>query len=594
MYTSKQVATTETVAMPIVLDVAPRPDPKSGISVIASFQASNNTSHCSKGRFCCLERNVSLSQSIIWKMQKNYYISRGLDAWNLENSVVDPAAGTDIRTPFYSTSNIGIATAYAQVVFSRILESINSGQINSNFPVYIIELGSGHGVFSGKFASRLQGLFDSICTRSSEYNIAIRKIRVVLVLTDVNVKEIISLLRSSDSSLSRFCVKRPFCDVNQMSLVSDDLCSDNEQNVFVDCAEFNAEIDCAIHLIHAEVNLAPIGFKQSKNAIFIAANYIFDSLRADAFKLMPDLSLNEGLSTMYYSRQASDYDNDCVDIENLSSLDLGKCHQDWNYEKKCFKSDCGKIIHYSKLIISIDGLGNISDLESSFLDLVLNAFVDKLKGFTDNVSDGIYFTFPAGAILCLLRIQKWSVAGDFILLAADKTANSIENLVELSYPPVVALHGSLSLTVNFVALTSLFDILNTDYETMYCHTPHLLCDVDVFLAVVSSYRGFHFSAAESIFQRGFFEMGSSDIMIVRRDILESYSSSYEFWKQRIRCASDPSCSNILSMTYSDDDEAPSSTGNPQFPSDLVQALFVFSGFDPDIIEQFNGVIITDY
>jgi hypothetical protein len=95
-----------------------------------------------------LERDVSLSSSIIWRLQREYYQQRGLKAWS------------DDSVPQYITNNPFIADIYARIVAGFIADCTNLPQKDSpplspENPLRILELGAGSGRFSYLFLRHL-------------------------------------------------------------------------------------------------------------------------------------------------------------------------------------------------------------------------------------------------------------------------------------------------------------------------------------------------------------------------------------------------------------------------------------------------------
>lgn len=88
-----------------------------------------------------LERDVALSQSVLWRKQRDYYAGRGARVW-AEDAV-----------PSFITSNPFIAELYASIAVEFIHEC-------SGKPVRILELGAGTGKFAFLFLKRLGPLLD--------------------------------------------------------------------------------------------------------------------------------------------------------------------------------------------------------------------------------------------------------------------------------------------------------------------------------------------------------------------------------------------------------------------------------------------------
>src|SRR5215831_14399564 len=98
-----------------------------------------------------LERDVPLSQSLIWRRQEEFYAQHGLKTWS-EDSV-----------PAYITNNPFIAEIYAAIVFGFIRDCVarpvsNAPQLCPENPVRIVELGAGSGKFAYLFLHRLAAL----------------------------------------------------------------------------------------------------------------------------------------------------------------------------------------------------------------------------------------------------------------------------------------------------------------------------------------------------------------------------------------------------------------------------------------------------
>src|SRR5260370_7832056 len=81
-----------------------------------------------------LEQNQRLSQSLLWKLQRNFYEQQGIHAWSRgQNSV-----------PHYITCNPFIARAYSKVVFAFLRDCQNPATplSDGNHPFYILDLPS--------------------------------------------------------------------------------------------------------------------------------------------------------------------------------------------------------------------------------------------------------------------------------------------------------------------------------------------------------------------------------------------------------------------------------------------------------------------
>lgn len=101
------------------------------------------------GKF--LERDVPLSQSLIWRANSRHYAERGLKSW------------TEDFIPQFITNNPFIAESYARLVNSFLLDcsqcaATPPGKISPSNPLRILELGAGLGKFSYLLLKHLAAL----------------------------------------------------------------------------------------------------------------------------------------------------------------------------------------------------------------------------------------------------------------------------------------------------------------------------------------------------------------------------------------------------------------------------------------------------
>src|SRR5260370_35307784 len=94
-----------------------------------------------------VERDVPPSQSLIWRLQRQFYVQRGLKAW------------TEDMVPQYITNNPFITEIYARIVFSFLHDC---GQLSPQNPLRILELGAGPGKFSYLFFCQLTALLRAV------------------------------------------------------------------------------------------------------------------------------------------------------------------------------------------------------------------------------------------------------------------------------------------------------------------------------------------------------------------------------------------------------------------------------------------------
>ena len=163
-----------------------------------------------------------LSESPLWTAQRRFYERAGVHAW-----------GTAI-VPHHVTSNVALATAYARIVEGFLRDT------GGRAPLHIVELGAGPGRFAFLFLRVLPA------------NAPVR-----YVMTDVAPAMIGFWKRHPGLS--------PFVRSGRL-----------------DFARFDADRDEALHLEHAGVT---IDARSPVPRLVVIANYVFSTLRQDAFAL---------------------------------------------------------------------------------------------------------------------------------------------------------------------------------------------------------------------------------------------------------------------------------------------------------------------
>jgi hypothetical protein len=220
------------------------------VTLIPSFSQNGQT---------ILETDVPLSQSLIWRLQRDFYAQRGLKAW------------TEDLVPSYITNNPFIAEIYAQIVAGFVSDCMQHAQrvpLSPENPLRILELGAGTGKFSYLFLRKLAALLQS------------RRIAPQVV---------------------RYC----------MADCSESLLADWRANSYL--AEFVASGILEFQLHRAAEGDRPSDFpggnspdltNAAKGPLVVIANYVFDSLPQDAF-ITADGKISEALITTTRANQAS-------------------------------------------------------------------------------------------------------------------------------------------------------------------------------------------------------------------------------------------------------------------------------------------------
>jgi hypothetical protein len=199
-----------------------------------------------------LETDVPLSESLIWRLQRDFYALRGLKAW------------TEDLVPSYITNNPFIAEIYAQIVAGFIADCMNLPQKDSRplspeNPLRILELGAGTGKFSYLFLRKLTTLLQA------------RKIPPQMVRY--------SMADCSESLLAEWRANRYLAEFVKAGILEFQLHRAEEDTP---SAETGSRV--------------PDSDRQATSPLVVIANYVFDSLPQDAF-IIANGEISEALVT---------------------------------------------------------------------------------------------------------------------------------------------------------------------------------------------------------------------------------------------------------------------------------------------------------
>ena len=181
-----------------------------------------------------LEQGVPFSRSIIWRLQRDFYLKHGLNAW------------TEDMVPSYITSNPLIAEMYAAIIVGFLSDCLGSKQagrtpLSAEKPLRIVELGAG----SGKFACLL-----------------LRKLTALLHE------------KRMDAQLVRYV----------MTDCGDKVLDAWRSNQYLREFSDQGVLDFLILRADQENPMGPDG-KNQAGPLVIISNYVFDSLPQDAFAI---------------------------------------------------------------------------------------------------------------------------------------------------------------------------------------------------------------------------------------------------------------------------------------------------------------------
>lgn len=216
--------------------------------------------------FTIMDSNKPLSQSLIWKLQSDFYANQGPSAW-IKGIV-----------PQYVTTNPYIADIYAKVAFAYLRDYTTSHPTEKT--IYIMELAAGVGRFTFSFLKRFQRLME----RST-----MKDIKVKYIITDFAEQNIEFWLNHS--------YLQPYF-----------------QSGLLDCATFDMTKDDEIILRKSGKRLKK-GHVDSPVILF--ANYAFDTLPQDSFYVKEN-RLYEGQITISQSNETPNESNSSSILSNLS------------------------------------------------------------------------------------------------------------------------------------------------------------------------------------------------------------------------------------------------------------------------------------
>lgn len=84
----------------------------------------------------CVEKDVPLCRSIMWKMLDKYYKQMAIQAWSHD------------YVPSFVTSNSRLCRSYAKIIVNFLQDWFKKPDADPDKPVVIMEIGGGHGRFT--------------------------------------------------------------------------------------------------------------------------------------------------------------------------------------------------------------------------------------------------------------------------------------------------------------------------------------------------------------------------------------------------------------------------------------------------------------
>lgn len=315
-------------------------------------------------KFEILGQEARLSECLLWQMQADYYANAGISAW--ESSV-----------PCYITNSAAIAETYAELIVSFLQDYY--AHLDLSEPVYVLELATGTGRFSFLVLKQLE--------RKLRHFSALREVKLKYVMTD-------------------------FTDSNPKFWESHEGFQPYIEKGMLDFAVFAPDQDDHFELRVAKETLSA---GQVKNPVIAIANYFFDTIRQDVFRV-ESKKIFEGLVTLE---------------RNLEGVEPGAKPQVGEVTP-CFRYRELRSEHY-------------------YPDPKLNAV---LGYYRHHVKNGTII-FPLGAFEVIRNLQKLS-NNKLVLLSSDKSYTEWDHMIAF-YEHQYAVHGgAFSYMVNYDAIGRYF------------------------------------------------------------------------------------------------------------------------------------------
>ncbi|HEY8025214.1 MAG TPA: tetratricopeptide repeat protein [Burkholderiaceae bacterium] len=317
-----------------------------------------------------LEENIPLSQSMLWQASRRFYQEHGIEVWNR-------------KVPYQVTSNPGIAHTYAQMIVRFLQDWGRRPDYAPDEPFFILELGAGHGMFS---------FYVLKCLLELRGNLGLDHVKFVYVVTDLAEKNI--------AWCREHKALQPFI----------------AQGV-LDFAQFNLEQLQPLRLMLSGKLLGGPG--GTRNPVAVVANYIFDSLSQELFRLQ-DGHWQRGLVTL--------------------SAPASQVHEG-------MPTDPDGV----QLAYTYDELPAEQAHDPVIAQLLAHYASENTHG---------HFLVPLAALRCIDHLRQLS-NGKFLLLATDKGINR-RNSVWESSDQLMGAYCSASMLVNFGILGDFFKIHHGD------------------------------------------------------------------------------------------------------------------------------------
>mmetsp|Transcript_20260 Transcript_20260/g.29935 ORF Transcript_20260/g.29935 Transcript_20260/m.29935 type:complete len:617 (+) Transcript_20260:89-1939(+) len=354
-----------------------------------------------------IDREVRFSQCKMWDLQKSFYKKIGIKCWQ------------ECVVPNFVTSNCFISYAYARSIlaFARDYFLTNPEANRSMQPIYIIEIGAGAAKLCYVMLQKLISLREFWPKRANGAPV------FKYVLTD-----------STSTSFDFFN--------NHPSL------KPHFESGLLDMAKFDAELDQFLTLEKSNIVLR---HDFLEHPVVMVANYVFDSLRQDAFRVTKDGKIEEVLATV----TAITAPIELIISREPELLKYIRC----TWKAKPIKDiclyydedeECGAVVEEMRYMCEQRHNVGFASLKSG---REVNSFdppKNQLPGRSGEGS-GSSFLLPVGTFAAMRNVKNLAKNGRMLVIAGDKGHTQLSEMDGIR-DPHVAMHGSFSCMVNFLAL----------------------------------------------------------------------------------------------------------------------------------------------
>ncbi|CRH00927.1 conserved Plasmodium protein, unknown function [Plasmodium relictum] len=395
----------------------------------------------------CISKKEPLCDSIIWNMLQNYYKKAAINAWK-ENVV-----------PSFVTSNSKLAKDYARVIINYMKDWFNSNECDRNAPIYILEIGAGHGKFTYlilRALSKYKKFFKSMNLPERPFIYVFTDVAKDNITYCMNNERLKKYINSGNSSEQTYTSKNNSYedseyerhDISCDSSTNDSCCSScGETNYAEEKSRHNSNfsmLDFAFFdgnettdKIYLEISKKYI---PSDTPIVLICNYVLDSLLTDAWIVNGENDFKRALLSVYSPNEEKDKTNSDIMLRMSVTWDWEKV----DIEEEIKKKETNKASDY------------LRKYEDIYTVLKLYSYFNQC----------LSFVFPVGAFILFKRMLKLS-NNKLLCLIGDKGYQSYEEFRGYRDPHIVV-HGSLSFMVNLNAICLFFLSLGG----YYIYTPY--------------------------------------------------------------------------------------------------------------------------